>query len=209
MPGFKIPIGIFSDNCNFDDIGNVIESELPHNIEPARSYRFRLRIPYNDSFQLYSDGFIPPSLSEIKGIEYFDLACESIDRPVPRMLTERVWNGANYINIPLRLEYDPINVSLYEIITDDEENPRNITSEVIYKWWTSTVFDIIRLKSHPPEFRRQDIVIEHLNGLGKIIWTYILHDCYPLIVNPSQLSYRTNEIATTQLQLNFDAAEQL
>lgn len=146
------------------------------------------------------------------------LSCESIDRPNLRINTERVWNGADYINVPLRGEYDPITVSLYEITKDipsqrgnrpvDFRAISNLTAESILSYWTNTTFDFKQSRNNYPDARRATVSIYQLNGLGEIIWGYKLYRCWPETVSPETLDYRDSDIAKTRLTLHFDKVEE-
>lgn len=198
MPGFNIPNFQFG-NCDGAYEDKFIDSSyIPHNIETARSHRFKLTIRNGVDKTLSSDTN-----------DYFTVACETIDRPSPKMMTERVWNYNNYVNIPLRLDYDPISIQFYEVVGEQSQHDNiNITSSRIFEWWTRTVFDFNKLVTHFPKARKQTVVIEHLDGFGGTIWSYLLLNCYPLSIIPDQLSHSSGEISRTQVLLNFDACYQ-
>lgn len=198
MPGFNIPNFKFG-NCDQEHKDELISSsDLPHNLETARGHRFVLRLFTGVDESLSSD----PN-------NYFQLACESIDRPSPRMITERVWNYSNYVNVPMRLEYDPISISFYEVVGDqDKDKPINITSSRIFEWWTRTVFNFNTLVTHFPKARKGKVSITQTDGFGNTIWTYLLLNCYPLSIIPDTMNYNSNDISRTQVLLNFDACYQ-
>lgn len=205
MPGFNIPNFSFG-GCDTEISSEIQDSQLPNNLETARSYRFRLRILIASTFE----NIVETPSESLENRRYFELACESIDRPSPKALTERVWNYANYINVPLRQEYEPINVTFYELLVGD--NPGtvvNTTAKQVFGWWTNTVFDIYNLRTHYPNTRKSTVLIEQLDGLGNAVWNYKLFNCYPITLIPDTLNHNNNNISKLQILLNYDACVQL
>jgi hypothetical protein len=154
--------------------------------------------------------------------QYFELACQSISRPSPRAIVERVWNYVNYINVPLRQEYDTITAVFYELFDDtaarvvdysDPDAPvtsmyTSITAKQIFSWWTNTVFDVYELKTHHPIARKSTVVIEQLDGYGKKVWSYKLFNCYPMTLIPGTLDNKSGDIAKYEIMLSYDACSQ-
>ena len=192
MPGFNLGTD-FPGSCHDGSGLTGAESLLPNTTETARRHRFRLTIS-TEAIQ-GSNVFLP---------DIVQIACESIDRPILRISKERVYQGADYINVPLRGEYDPVVAVFYEVEGFDTD----ITVKALMAWWTASSFDFVNSKPGRPEDRRANVVIEQLNGVGDPIWTYILHRCWPEIVSPDNLSYKSSDVAKTQLTLNFDKCEE-
>lgn len=209
MPGFDVGFkSIYS--CGADESEGTIssgykgapKSSLRHTVETARKNRFELSV--NATMIRTSSGTVnfPMDIS---------LACMSIDRPTLRVQKERVWNGADYINVPLRGEYDPIQAVLYEVLRDGSTKGKaiaNWTMESVLSWWTNSSFNFQHSRTAFRDARRATVVIKQLNGAGDPIWAYRLHNCWPEIVSPDSLSYKSSDIATTAVTLSFDKVEE-
>ena len=113
----------------------------------------------------------------------------------------------------MRGEYDPINATIYEILRDDGNAEGHIaianwTLESILSWWTNSSFSFRHSRPGFNFARRVTAVIKQLNGVGAPVWSYKLHNCWPEIVNPDNLSYKDSDIAKVQVTLNFDKVEE-
>lgn len=184
MPGFDLG-RIFSD-CN--GVGLSGESRpISNTIETARLNRFIFTM---------SDPNFPLDV---------EIACEYIERPIARVQKERVWNGGDYINVPLRLEYDPISIKFYEILRDsNDEAYLNYSARAISDWLSKASFNSKNSRQGFARHRRISTRIMQLNGLGEIIWTYKLLRCWPEIITPDALNYKISDISKIQISLNFD-----
>lgn len=194
MPGFNLGYDFFAFKCS-DGPGIVggEDSVLPNNLETSRRHRFLLTIN-----SLAVDGInIPKNVT---------IACESIGRPNLRIIKERVWQGADYINVPLRGEYDPIDVELYELVNTD--NDKVETLEAVVSWWKNSSFDFRGSNPAKPDKRRIIVTIAQLNGLGVPIWEYRLWRCWPEVITPDRLSSRDSDISKIKLALSFDKLEE-
>jgi len=199
MPGFNV--GHFFGECEDGAPGlNGAPSIVPNVTETARRHRYELILSSLPGNRAADSIFFPLIVP---------LACESLDRPTMRIQKERVWNGADYANVPLRGEYDPINVTLYEVLRDDDSAPiANWTLESVLSWWTNSSFSVIHSRPGFATSRRVTATIKMLNGLGNPIWAYRLHRCWPEVISPDSLTYKNSEIATVALTLNFDKVEE-
>ncbi len=184
MPGFDLG-RIFSD-CNGVGLSGE-QSFISNTIETARLNRFIFAT---------SDVNFPIDV---------EVACEYIERPVARVQKERVWNGADYTNVPLRLEYDPISIKFYEILRDsNSEAYLNYSAQVISNWLSRSSFDSKNSRQGFARHRRISAFIMQLNGLGETIWSYKLLRCWPEIITPDALNYKVSDISKVQILLNFD-----
>lgn len=218
MPGFNLGYAFTSGSCTQQTItvpdgrggtkqvtvgtagliGN--SSDLGNTRETARQHRFKL------------------SVTELPGVTDFSkivmVACEKIDRPVMRIQSETIWNGADYARVPLRGEYDPVNATLYELLRDSGSSSqifsdRNMTLEALLQWWTNASFSFKHSRSGFTQARQVDVLIEQLNGTGGTIWAYRLLRCWPQILNPDSLDYKNSDISKVQVTLNFDKVIEL
>ena len=205
MPGFNI--GKSLPGCNLQ-FGNDASNLLPNTIETARSNRYSLIITIPAAF----GGEAPFSNRLVS------LSCESISRPIVRIEKEQVFNGSDYINVPLRAKYEPVELSLYEIVKPgggsdepiDTVNSYNLTAESVFKWWTNGVFDYRRSRVTFPESRRTTVDIL-LNGgaADSPIWAYRLYRAWPEAIMPANLDYKAGAILRTALTIVYDKYEEI
>lgn len=209
MPGFNI--SQLKAGC-YATIGSN-NSSLPNNLETARSNRFRLSLSI--PIETGKGPILEPS-------GFVTLACESITRPVRIINEEKVYNGADYINVPLRPQYEPIDAVFYEILSNnsDVEKPitdivgpglavannveHNLTVEEIMLWWTRGVFDAGGSRTTYQASRRTTVIISMLDGQGRSIWTYMLHRCWPKSIAPDPLDNKNSNILKTKVTLVYD-----
>jgi hypothetical protein len=208
MPGFDI--GKEFDDCysifGFGNNGIALSGQRafvgPNTSETARNNRFRISI------------YLNAANAEVSEVVSF--ACETIDRPIIKTVKEAVWNGADFMHVPLRqAPYDPITVVLYEIVKDYISTSflfnapgRNITVAEMLKWWTNGVFDPSSSRTAYPEARRTTVSIEMLNGIGDVIWEYNLLRCWPEMIQGSSMNHTSSDISRTTLSLSFDRIAQ-
>lgn len=204
MPGFNL--GNFGNGIGCTNaIGDGASSIVPNTLETARRHRFVARITFPPGYGFNIGGFF--------AAEPLLIACESIERPTSRIITERVWNGADYINVPLRVEFDPIAIVLYEITIDSIRDQRPVANvdlgaKAALRWWTKGAFDYQNSRMNFPAARRIPIDIYALNGVGGIIWSYKLLHCWPEVIIPDGFDYKSSEIAKIRLTVQFDKAIQ-
>lgn len=205
MPGFNIGKDLPACNVQIGDNSNNI---IPNTIETARSNRFELSLS------------IPVSGSRVRapfGDKITTLACETISRPIVRIEKESVYNGADYINVPLRAKYEPIEVSIYEILNDSlasslgipSFNEYNRIAEETLIWWTRGAFDPYGSRVTYPQSRRTVATITMLSSTGTPIWYYNLHRAWPEAIMPDGLDYKTGSISKLKMTLVFDKLHEI
>ena len=194
MPGFNIPVErgcvqLFGDSRPTPGISNAVDTN--------RKCRFMFTISKT----------IADSAPDQR---IFQAACEYIDRPTLKISKELVWQGADYINVPMRGSYDPITVVFYEVIDNDtiiqEQFPwfRNVTTKVVQSWWSRYVYDFKRSRNLPASKRDLEVNISMLDGLGRKLWSYYLLRCWPESVIPDTFSAGEADISRVKLLLSFD-----
>jgi len=198
MPGFDI--GRQFENCS--DLAlpeNARSFAGSYNVETARNNRFRI------SLEAVGIGL---HISDTT--EFF---CESIDRPTRKIVKETIWNGADFMHVPLRqAPYDPINIVFYETLQDNDDEgafgygsaATNLTVADLLDWWTRGVFSAENSRVHFPNSRRTTIRIEHLTGTDQVLWQYDLFRAWPEVIQSSQLNHSVSDISKTTVSLSFD-----
>lgn len=200
MPGFNI--GKVLSGCNLQ-YGTDQNDFLPNTIETARSNRFELIL-------------IPPNVGPLLFDSRVAFACESISRPVVRSEKEQVFNGTDYINVPLRVKYEPIEITLYEILKptshgnpDETSDAYNLTALDMWDWWTQSVFDPNKSRMTYPNSRRSTIQITMFSGAGALCWSYELYRAWPEAIVPSGLDYKTGAISKLVLTVSYDKYKEI
>jgi len=194
MPGFNI--GRILNGCNIK-FGNDSKNIISNTIETARTNRFELSlsIPINNARinkTVFSDKIVT-------------LSCQSITRPIIEIEKEVVYNGADYINVPLRAKYSPVNVVFYEILSgSDPTNEINATASDIVFWWTQGAWNRRSSRTTYPESRRTTASISMLTGIGTLAWKYTLYRCWPETITPTILDYENGSISKIELSLVYD-----
>lgn len=193
MPGFNIGSTLNGCSIKFgDDSKNIISNA----IETARTNRFELSLS------------IPIKNARTNKIVFSDnivtLSCQSITRPIVEIEKEVVYNGADYINVPLRAKYSPVNVVFYEILSGKIPNEINATASDIVSWWALGAWNRKSSRTTYPESRRTTASISMLTGIGTLVWKYTLHRCWPETITPTILDYENGSISKIELSLVYD-----
>lgn len=196
MPGFDIKSYIPSACHDGPTPTPGYNSKLENNIETARRYRYRLEIlePLNQDNLL--------------------LLAYRITRPTVEFDQVTIHNGQGEIYRPGKNRWMPIEVAFYERVSGvgGARNDPNATggydkaASLIYKWWAETLININNSLHGNLTAYRKPAEVAMLDGLGNAIWTYYLVNCWPLKVDPSDLSYIDSEIADITLTLSYDRA---
>lgn len=204
MPGFNV--GIKVPGCNIQ-APSFEDDILSNTVETARSNRFKL--------------LITTPVGSINGNAFSDrkvsLSCETISRPSVRIEKELVYNGSDYINVPLRAKFDPIELVLYEILSDSNGILTADQSAVTYNktafnvltWWVGGVFNHYRSRTAVPSARRSTVEILMLNGAGYITWGYRLHRAWPEFIEPSGSDYKSGAISKIKMTVCYDKLEEI
>ncbi len=205
MPGFNI--GVNLPGCNVQTPG-FEDDILSNSIETARSNRFNL--------------LITTPVGSVNGNAFSDrkisLACETISRPIVKIEKELVYNGSDYINVPLRPKFEPVEIVLYEIINDPLSKSLNIsqgaesynkTAFNVLSWWVGGVYNYTRSRANAPNARRSTVDITMTDGAGFPIWGYRLHRAWPESIEPTQLDYKTGSISRIKMVVCYDKYEEI
>jgi len=198
MPGFNIPLRpeVASGIARFG--GPVGNPAGPSNVlETARNYRF--------------------TLSNLRPVEFTDVFMlfnvKSIQRPQVQFDEITIHSGQDEIYRPGKTKWQPIEIVFYEVMS----TTKNKLAMSMYDWWSNRLINIADstqrraglMTQNPATGFYFNAQVDMLDGLGSIIWSYILYECWPTSVNPSGLDYSSTDIAETTVTLRYNRASEL
>jgi len=195
MPGFNIPqisVGCHDDNA-FTEPPAFAGADFA--IESARKHRYKLELMQTNGTQLFGD--------DASGILLY---CYKASRPSPELDEIVIHNGQDEIYRPGKNRWKPINLTFYETLGGDLGNFYDNCTELMYNWWSSIMLDLQTSSHAVPENYLARGQLSMLDGVGNSVWNYHLLDCWPVKVEPSELSYASTDIADTSVTLRFQKA---
>ncbi len=102
-----------------------------------------------------------------------------------------------------------VDLSFYEKLSGEANGMlENECGKLIYEWWSKTMLDVKTSLYNPPSSYLKNCELQLLDGDGVPVWTYILHDCWPLKVSPSDLNYQESNITTVSVTLAYARARE-
>lgn len=200
MPGFNIPLRpeVVSGIERFGGpVGNQ-PAEPSNVLETARQYRFLL------------SGFKPNEYVS----SYINFNVKTIQRPQVQFDEIVIHSGQDEIYRPGKTKWQPIDIVFYETLSSQS---KSIVSYSIYDWWSRRMINIVDSTQRVAGVMTPDPTtgfyfnaqIDMLDGLGDVIWSYILYECWPVQVKPGDLDYSATAIADTTVTLRYNRASEL
>lgn len=184
MPGFIIPHN-YDSKCQKPAGSGFGPSNVT---ETARAHRYLLEVleplgSLNDSLLLY---------------------LEKCNRPSVEFDKIMIHSGQDEISRPGKVHYKDIEFTFYEKLNNEGDQ----CAKLIYGWWSDTMMDIETGFFRPPSTYLKQAQLEMLDGGGSPIWTYMIYDCWPLKVTPSDLDYSNTDIARVGVTLAYARAKE-
>tara|TARA_R110000751_G_scaffold92334_2_gene180759 strand:+ start:1376 stop:2074 length:699 start_codon:yes stop_codon:yes gene_type:complete len=220
--GFNIPhseLKNFSDvfaafSCGIPEFAVPLEGPVgPSNTDEfARNHRFTLE----RLMPLRSPMAGAPNTTILLNIE-------KCTRPSVEFDEIKIHSGQDEIYRPGKHRWNPIEFTFYERVGGktspgfvvNEPGP-NLAAQAIWNWWggelggpigeASTLLDWKKSRQSAPNQYQFDAQINMINGLGQPVWTYTLHECWPLKVSSTDLNYADTELSRTTITLRFNRA---
>ncbi len=196
MPGFNIPLRpeVVSGIERFG--GPVGNPAGPSNvIETARTYRFELQ--------------------SLKPLEYVNPSLlwnvKSIKRPSLQFDEIVIHSGQDEIYRPGKSKWQPVDIVFYEPISYGN---RSLLSGGVYAWWAGRMTDATNSTQRRAGIMTPNATtgfyfnaqIDMRDGEGRVVWSYILYECWPISVTPGDLDYGSTDLATTTVTLRYNRA---
>jgi hypothetical protein len=207
MPGFNLTLlNQGRDPKKFGGPSDSIVGGPSHPPEVGRNYRFF--IPYFKPLELDKGGSDQRYAAHAsnEGLQFY---AKSAQRPRVEFDEIIIHSGQDEISRPGKMRYPPIEITFYEIITNQG---RDLTAQSFYAWWSQRVADISTSRLRRPgvwtnnpntgfHFNAQ---IDKLDGSGNACWSYLLYDCWPVNISPSQMSYDSTDLSEYTVSLRFN-----
>ena len=182
------------------------------NVEPMRAHRWKIEFSGNPRLQSGSKtGFL---------FSAYALSCQ---RPTVQIEIIKMHNSQNQVHLPGKHFWNPINVKFYDVAPDsdnlDEPALHNggqwfsstTTAQEIFKWWSDLV---VNFSSNTISSSWLDVqadikqTVGSTGGVTAPVHGYTLYRVWPSKVEPSELSYAVSDIATVNVTLSYDVAEE-
>lgn len=152
--------------------------------EVARSHRWRVFI----------NGGAPSISKEIL------LAAKDATRPSVDIDTITYHHKSNQIYMPGKYKWpDTVDIVFYEYVNSSLLDQ---TASEFFNYWSSQVYDL-QTNNIINNYKRI-VLVNMLDGLGNVVYDYILEGAWPSKVSPSSLSYTTSDLATTKVSFRYD-----
>jgi hypothetical protein len=222
VPGFQGPVDLTFLQCN-EDIGSFADGiyseanryEGPDpKTEYARKYRWSLEIIGGP----LAPGGVGPVGGAIGG--RFDretrdtgilIHLKKCSRPTPEFEIVKAHHAQSVISRPGKISWSPITMSFYEAFSDTSDGirrpqHRDSIASRLYQWWANTIYDHrTNLHGNISDYLK-DAVLTMGNGVGDIVYSYNLYNCWISKITPSDLDYSSNEVCEIEITLNYDLA---
>lgn len=190
MPGFNIALqpqpGGPADPPSFGP---------PNTYETARKYRFNLT-----SFR--------PNEFVASGINF---NVKSIKRPSVQFEEIVIHSGQDEIYRPGKTKWQPVDIVFYETLGSNFVDRVALS---MYDWWARRLTDATvstqrlagLMTPNPATGFYFNSQIDMLDGYGFMVWSYILYECWPTQITPSDLDYSSTDIAEMTVTLRYNRA---
>jgi hypothetical protein len=193
MPGFDVHLS--GPACHDGETGWAPSRPKPSNtVETARRHRFKFEV-------------LEPLDKELLLVYAYKATRPSVE--IEQIV---VHNGQDEIYRPGKHKWRPIDITFYERVFGEIFEGPNMSfgydqpAELINQWWASTMINLQTSLHGGPSTYRKPCQLDMLDGLGNSIWVYYLANCWPMKVEPSDLSYADAEIADITVTLSYDKA---
>jgi len=175
----------------------------PGVVETARKHRWRF-VALNKDFN--NNG----------GLDLLIFAYKAT-RPRPEIDKITMHHGQDEAYFPGKNRWAPITITFYEVLKQSgnfsfEQDFASVSmtdapAEAIYKWWGQAVINLQRSHIVTDDVKKK-CELDLLDGVGRAVWGYKMHGCWPSNVDPADLDYADSGILDVTFTLVYDKCEE-